>query len=75
VSRGKAPPFKQRLEVAIAAGKAASATRVKVNPDGSVEVDFRPDGGDLPVPNGEAEANDFDLIIERRKGKAHEEKP
>jgi len=74
VSRGKAPPFRQRLEAAVAVGKAASATRVKVNSDGSVEVDFRPDGGD-PSANGAAGPNDFDLIIERRIGKTREEKP
>jgi hypothetical protein len=72
--RPKAPPFKQRLEVAVAAGKAASATRVKVNPDGSVELDFRPDDAKSPLANGDAEPNDFDLIIERRRGKAREEK-
>jgi hypothetical protein len=75
VSRGRAPPFNQRLEKAVAVCKAASATRVRVYPDGSVEVDFRPDDTKASSPDSEAEANDFDVIIERRKGKAREEKP
>jgi hypothetical protein len=50
--RGKAPPFKQRFEAAIAVAKAAGATRVKVNPDGSVEVDFKAEP--------EREVNGFD---------------
>jgi hypothetical protein len=55
MSRGKAPPFKQRLEAAIAATKAAGASRVKVNRDGSVELDLKPDALDP----GEV-VNDFD---------------
>jgi hypothetical protein len=53
VPRGKAPPFKRRLDTAIAAAKAAGATRVKVNPDGSVELDLKPD-------RDGSETNDFD---------------
>jgi hypothetical protein len=50
----KSPPFNKRLDMAIAAAKAAGATRVKVNPDGSVEMD-------LIKPEGEpAGVNDFD---------------
>ncbi len=75
MARSKAPPFKQRLEVSTAVAKAAGATRLKVNPDGSVELDFRPDDAKSSPPDGEAEANDFDLIIKRRKGKTREEKP
>lgn len=73
--RPKAPPFKQRLEVATATAKAAGATRLKVNPDGSVELDFRPNDAKSSPPDGEADPNDFDLIIEKRKGKTREEKP
>jgi hypothetical protein len=48
----KAPPFKQRLETAIAAGKASGATHIRVNQDGSVELDFT----EPQAP----EVNDFD---------------
>jgi len=50
MSRGKNPPFKARLEAAITAAKAAGATRVRVNPDGSVELDLKPEA-DEPEPN------------------------
>jgi hypothetical protein len=40
MSRGRAPPFKQRMTAAIEAAKAAGATRVKIAPDGSVEIDL-----------------------------------
>ena len=52
MARTKAPPFKQRLETAIAAAKAAGATHIKVNQDGSVELDF----AEPQAP----EVNDFD---------------
>lgn len=58
----RAPPFKQRLETAIAAGKAAGAARVKLHPDGTVELDL--------VKSENGEANDFDSIppkVPRRK--------
>jgi hypothetical protein len=51
----KAPPFKRRLEEAIAAAKAAGASRVKVSPDGSVELDLKAEALD---PG--ASVNDFD---------------
>lgn len=57
----KSPPFKQRLDAAIAAAKAAGATRIKVNPDGSVELDLQPEA------LGQTEdANDFDVKPPRR---------
>jgi len=52
-SNRRSPPFKRRLEAAIDAAKAAGATRVKLNPDGSCEIDFRPDAE-------MGEINDFD---------------
>ena len=52
-SSRRAPPFKRRFEAAIATARAAGATRVKVNPDGSCEVDFRPDAETVEI-------NDFD---------------
>ena len=75
MSRGKAPPFKQRLAAALEAARAAGFALVWVfTRDGSTFV-FSQDEPEPPPPNGEAEPNDFDLIIERRKGKSREEKP
>ena len=65
MARGKAPPFKQRLATAIDAAKEARASRVKVNPDGSVELEF----GSAEHP----EINDFDRPpnpVPPRKGNA-----
>jgi len=69
----RSAPFKQRLETAIAAAKAAGASRVKITtPDGgSCEIDLQP---------GEAsEINDFDRpphpVRSRRKGNRHNEAP
>jgi hypothetical protein len=52
MSRGRAPPFKQRLAAALEAAKAAGAIRVKINADGSCEFD-------LTEPEAPA-SNDFD---------------
>jgi hypothetical protein len=50
----RAPPFKQRLVDVIDVALARGATRVKLHPDGSCEVDFT-------KPEAEAtEPNDFD---------------
>ena len=49
----KAPLFKRRLDAAIAAAKAAGTTRVKVSPDGSVELDLKPEDAGVVI-------NDFD---------------
>lgn len=75
MSRGKAPPFKQRLAAALEAARAAGFAVVWVfTRDGSTFV-FSQDDVDALPPNGEVEVNDFDLIIERRKGTTREEKP
>ena len=54
MSRRRTPPFKQRVEAALAAAKAAGAERIKiVTPDGArYEIDF--------VVTPTTEANDFD---------------
>jgi hypothetical protein len=49
----RAPQFKQRMTAAIAAAKAAGASRVKIAPDGSVEIDFL-------APCDQTAINDFD---------------
>jgi hypothetical protein len=73
--RAKAPPFARRLRAALEAARAAGFARVRVSTsDGSTFV-FSQDDVDALPPNGEVEVNDFDLIIERRKGKTREEKP
>jgi hypothetical protein len=55
MSRGKAPPFKQRLEAAIAAAKAAGAEYLEMQtPDGSsFKIRLKPES---EGPEG----NDFD---------------
>jgi hypothetical protein len=74
MSRGKARPLKQVVDIAVQAAKAAGL-RVRIS-TGDAVLDFFPqDEAEPPVLNGDAEANDFDVIIARRKGKAHEEKP
>jgi hypothetical protein len=54
MTRPRNPPFKQRVEAALAAAKAAGAERIKiVTPDGAAyEIDFH-------VASA-AETNDFD---------------
>jgi hypothetical protein len=54
MSRRRTPPFKQRVEAALAAAKAAGAERIKiVTPDGAAyEIDF--------VATPGTKANDFD---------------
>ena len=55
MSRAKAPPLEQSLRTAIAAAKAAGATRLKLErPDGSrYTIDLKPEADP-------AEVNDFD---------------
>jgi hypothetical protein len=45
MARSKAPPFKQRVEAALAAAKAAGSARLKItSPDGtSYEFDVKPE--------------------------------
>jgi hypothetical protein len=55
MSRGKAPPFKQRLETALVAAKAAGFGRLKIttNDGASYEFEVQPSGETLEI-------NDFD---------------
>jgi hypothetical protein len=64
VSRGKAPPFKQRLQAALEAAKAAGSARLKIKtPDGaSYEFDLNPDAKP-------PEVNDFDRPPNPIRGK------
>ena len=55
MSRGKAPPFKQRVQAALEAARAAGSARLKIKTSDGGEFQF-----DL-IPRAEApEVNDFD---------------
>jgi hypothetical protein len=63
------------VQAALEAARAAGFARVRVfTRDGSTFV-FSRDEPEPPPPNGEAEPNDFDIIMKRRRNQAHEEKP
>jgi hypothetical protein len=69
MARGKAAPFKGRVETALAAAKAAGIARLKIKtPDGSsYEFDLSPDGETLEI-------NDFDRppnAIPAKRGPPH----
>lgn len=75
MARGKAPPFKQRVQAALEAARAAGFPRVRVSTsDGSTFVFSQQDVDALP-PDGEVDTNDFDEILKKRKAAPHEEKP
>jgi hypothetical protein len=55
MSRGKAPPFKQRVQAALEAARAAGSARLKIKTSDGAEFQF-----DL-LPGAETpDANDFD---------------